>query len=89
MSARRHEWARDPDERYGIYLAPKPRPVPGHRVREEEPELLATCAQDGIGVALVTLAAEKQITSDDRVGVLDGIAGTWLVNPYARGRSGR
>lgn len=74
----RHEWARDPEERYGVYVVvPLPRPT--------EPRQLATCAQDGIGVALVTLAAEGEFDGLS-VGVLDGVTGTWIVNPYGANR---
>jgi hypothetical protein len=73
-----HEWAREPDERYGIYAVdPVPRPTAGNP--------LATCSQDSIGVALVTLAAEGELDGQ-RVGVLDGIEGCWIVNPYGANR---
>lgn len=52
------------------------------------PEELARTSRDGIGLCLVTLREEEQITNDDRVGILDRIdddaTGTWLLNPFAR-----
>jgi hypothetical protein len=37
----------------------------------------------GIGVALVAHHEEGNITKDDRVGVLDAVEATWIVNPFA------
>ena len=79
------------EERYRIYIL---RP-------DGAPHCVATTPDaQGVGLVLVTLAAEGEITTDDRVGILDATgdgddwvhtpaeatSGTWIVNPYGRGR---
>lgn len=68
-------------ERYRLYLL-----RPG--------ETRATCVattptREGIGVALVQLKEDGDLTGDELVGVLDacpggveGVAGEWIANPY-------
>lgn len=79
-AANRHEWARDPDERYGVYVA-----IPMGDGRRREGRLLATTSKDGIGTALVQLREDGEIDETTRVGILDGIEGRWIVNPFANG----
>ena len=53
------------------------------------PHRIASCDDDSLAFALVTLHLEEQITDDMRVGILhrpDGApVGAWLVNPWANG----
>jgi hypothetical protein len=69
-----HEWAEDEQTRYGVY-----RLVPG----VVGPNQVAVCELDNIGYALKTLRAEGEFDADGcRVGILDGIEGKWVVDPY-------
>lgn len=71
------------NSRYHIYV-----------IRDDQPVELAATDEGGIGLALVTLHAEGDITSVDRVGILDRLddpigrttVGTWIVNPWGIGR---
>lgn len=59
-----------------------------YRLEDGEPALIAEApTYGGLGLALVTLAEEGDITSDDRVGILDrpdrAKPGRWIVNPWA------
>jgi hypothetical protein len=69
----------DPEQtRYHVY-----------RVVAGEPIEVASTSRDGIGLALVTLRDEGQLTDDDRVGILDrrddDEHGRWVVNPFGVG----
>jgi hypothetical protein len=46
---------------------------------------LAETSLQGIGSCLVTLRNEGQLTNDSRVGILDRLDRTWIVNPWAVG----
>ena len=78
-----HEWATGEDTRFGIYIVYRQNGTPHGW---SDPVLWATTSKDGIGTALVQLGEDGDATADDRVGVLDGMTGSWIVNPYAAGR---
>lgn len=46
---------------------------------------LAETSLLGIGLTLVTLDDEGEITDDTRVGILDRETRHWIVNPWAKG----
>lgn len=49
-------------------------------------QLLATAPDaQGLGLALITLREEGQITHNTRVGVKDDVLRKWIVNPFAKG----
>jgi hypothetical protein len=50
-------------------------------------EIGSTPTLEGIGVGLQLWRDEGEITNDTRIGVLDRVARSWLINPYASGRS--
>lgn len=54
------------------------------------PKQIAACDGDSLAFTLDTLHEEGQIVSDSRIGIMHRPdaekPGTWLVNPYARGR---
>jgi hypothetical protein len=78
----RHEWAESDESRYGVYrLGP-----PQTGLRGREPIQVVTCGEDDIGFTLVTLREEGDLTEHDRVGILDGFTGEWLLNPFANWR---
>lgn len=80
----RHEWAVDDETRYGVYvLSHKP-----DHPRVEPIHLYAT-SKEGIGTALVQGREDEDITPSDRVGIMDGFEGKWVVNPFAKGRTRR
>jgi hypothetical protein len=65
-----------PDERYGLYT-----------IREGDGLVeLAVCGKDGIGQAIVTLAAEGEFTDRcDRqtpLGIRDRVNRTWVRHPF-------
>lgn len=64
------------DDRYGIYAV-----EPATRWQRR----VAETSLDGIGSTLAQLRAEGQLTADSRVGILDRLERSWLVNPYAKG----
>lgn len=70
------------EARYHIYAvkAKHGRPAP-----QDGPRLIASTDQDGIGIALITLAREGELDGVS-VGVLDRPdgeeVGTWIINPY-------
>ena len=86
MTARRYvkdehaylpEWVRTygPDEGLRLYTR-----------RGKTLTLQATAADaESIGVALVTLYGEHQWDEGDRVGILDGTTGNWVINPWVSG----
>lgn len=70
----------DPRQRYRIY-----RLCPG----EEDPDLMATCANEGaVGLALCTMAREGEFEPDNgdcAIGVLDTmgeVGKKWLIRPW-------
>lgn len=67
-------WPRDEEHRYRLYAINGA----GRALRV----LAAAPDGAGIGTAMVTLAAEGEIEQVDRVGVLDAVAGSWVVNPW-------
>lgn len=71
----RHEWAEGPESQYGIYLGDPADVGPMYATSKE-----------GIGTALVQGREDGDVTDDTRVGILDGLDGKWLVNPFAKGR---
>lgn len=68
------------DDRYRIYSVSRRSVGMGDVLHD-----LADTSQDGIGLTLVTLRDEEQITNDTRVGILDRETRQWLVNPWAKG----
>ena len=67
-------------ERYRIYELLTP-DKPG----EELSCIAATPNLEGIGITLSQLRKEEQIKHTSRIGILDDVEGTWLINPYAKG----
>ena len=70
-----HGWATSEWTRYGIYTVIDRRPVQ-----------LGYTSKEGIGTALVQWREEGEINDTDRIGVLDGVEGRWVISPFARGR---
>lgn len=62
------------DDRYAIYALR----AGGHR-------RMAETSIEGVGLCLLTLREENEFDQHDRIGILDRLARTWLVNPWARG----
>ena len=76
-------------ERYAVYavkpaLTARIGRAPGPKKREMR-ELFSTPDAEGIGVGLVTLREESDITDDTRIGILDRVARKWVVNGWAKG----
>lgn len=65
----------DGSDRYAIYV------VSASRAQKR----IAETSLSGIGLALVTLRDEDEITHHSRVGIRDRIEGRWIVNPYGVG----
>lgn len=62
------------NDRYSIYV-----------LRAGERRRLADTSRDGIGITLVTLAEEGEITQLDSLGILDRETRKWIANPWAKG----
>lgn len=65
--------------------------ITAYAVRGGDPyPVAAVTDHDALGLMLTTLRAEGQLDDNDRVGLLlranDDEVGTWLINPYAKGR---
>lgn len=53
-----------------------------YRVRGEQPYLVATADESGLGAAIVTMGQEGEFEGC-RLGILDGNDRTWLINPWS------
>jgi hypothetical protein len=73
-------------DRYAIYSIIPARGFRGGGERlERERREIATTSAEGIGVCLVTLRDEGQITNNSRVGILDRETRQWVINPWGKG----
>lgn len=71
------------DDRYAIYAVAVR--LAASLPRDERQRRICETSRDGIGLALVTLREEEQITNDSRVGIFDRLDRVWIVNPWAKG----
>jgi hypothetical protein len=76
------------EQRYAVYAIRVSRVPRGNTLEHGEQnrrELFATPDPGGIGVGLITLREEGDITDDTRIGILDRVERKWIVNPWAKG----